>query len=167
MSVLLHRPIARKELPWTLSSSRGFIWLYETSILRGNFFLQLRKDSYQFLCIHFSPYLMPNLLPECKKGGKKSPGWLQILEKEGSLSRLKRVRPTINVVERNQFLVRQTRLRTGRGGEESVICVCFSFKLNYAFLGQTRSKVFRESRTSCDILSPNRNRKFHWPLERA
>jgi hypothetical protein len=44
----------------------------------------------------------------------------------------------INVIERNHLLVKQTCLRTGESGEDLMICVCFSFKLNYAFLGQAR-----------------------------
>ena len=44
----------------------------------------------------------------------------------------------INVIDRNKLLIKQNCLRAGESGEEFAICVCFSFKLNYAFLGQAR-----------------------------
>lgn len=44
----------------------------------------------------------------------------------------------INVIDRNQLLIKQNCLRAGETGDELVICVCFLFKLNYAFLGQAR-----------------------------
>lgn len=70
--VLLCKLTARKGRPWTLSTSRPFVWLHKTSIFTGEFFLQLSKCSYQFLSINFFLCWIINRLPKMQKGRKKS-----------------------------------------------------------------------------------------------
>lgn len=80
---------------------------------------------------------MINLLPKVQKSRKKS----RVVADYGKgskspLSKLRKVQSMTNVAGRKIPLINQTGLRGGGGAEESVICMCFSFKLNYAFLGQ-------------------------------
>ena len=134
---------------------------------KGKFFLWWSKGNYQFLSNHFPLYLTLHLLPKLQKGRKKKLWVVADSGEEGTLpGKVKRVPSEVTVDGTSQLLTHQTGHRTGGGGD-SVICVCV-FHLNWTVSSWAKpgSKVFRESRTSWDILSPNRNRKFHWPLER-
>lgn len=133
LSALLSIPRTRERTAFNLQCNKRFHLVFE-----GKFFLWWSKSNSQFLSNRFSLCLTLHLLPKLQKGGEKKLWVVADSGEEVTLPRKgKRVPSVVAVDGRCQLLAQQTGHRTG-GGSESVIGVCFLFKLNCAFLGQAR-----------------------------